>query len=71
MRGVQRARRAGSGLCSGNHRRHRVVHVVNDAPTPPWPEDRGKRCACGAEMKLSTIVHQHIQDAPPTSAVVH
>ena len=58
--------------CSGHHRRHRIVHVVNDDPTPPWPEEEsGRRCACGAEIELFTIVHQQLPDDRPASSVVH
>ena len=68
----QLAAQAGLGRCSGHHRRHRVVHVVNDDPTPPWPEELvGKRCACGAEIELFTIVHQQLPDDRPASSVVH
>ena len=42
LRGLSNVRRrveqlAGSGRCNGNHRIHRIVHVHNDDPTPPWP----------------------------------
>ena len=75
----QLATQAGAGRCDGYHRKHRVVHVYNDDPTPPWPEeDIGKRCACGAEMEYLTVVHQHIPDycpvipdQRPESSVVH
>ena len=59
----QLATQAGLGRCDGHHRRHRVVHVLNDDPTPPWPEgDSREWCACGAKMEFFTIVHQHITD---------
>ncbi len=62
----------GEARCNGHHQRGRVVHMVNDEPTPSWPqEDVGKRCACGAEMELFTIVHQHVPDDRPASVVVH
>ncbi len=62
----QLATQAGVGRCRGYHRIHRVVHVFNDDPAPPWPEeDARKRCVCGAEMELFTIVHQHIPDDRP------
>ena len=62
-RAEQLATQAGAGRCNGNHRMHRVVHVSNENPTPPWPEeDRGKRCACGAELEFLTIVHRHVPD---------
>ena len=62
----QLATQAGSGRCNGYYRRHRVVHVSNDDPTPPWPDgDTGGRCVCGAEMELRTIVHQHVPDDRP------
>ena len=67
----QLATQAGLGRCDGRHKRGRVVHVYNDEPTPPWPEEIGKRCACGAEIELLTIVHQQIPDDRPVSAVVH
>ncbi len=68
----QLATQAGLGRCSGHHRRHRIVHVVNDDPTPPWPEEeRGRRCACGAEIELFTIVHQLLPDDRPASSAVH
>ena len=53
--------------CGGYHRRHRVVHVSNDDPTPTWPEEdnRCERCACGAELELCTIVHRHVPKYPP------
>jgi hypothetical protein len=51
----------GAGPCNGYHRVQRIVHVHGDDPTPPWPEE-DTRCACGAELEFSTIVHQHIQD---------
>ena len=84
LRGLSNVRRrveqlAGSGRCNGNHRIHRIVQVRNDEPTPPWPEEAiGKRCACGAELELFTVVHQHIPDYRPVipehrpaSSVVH
>ena len=84
LRGLSNVRRrveqpAGSGRCSGDHRIHRIVHVRNDDPTPPWPErDKGGRCACGAELEYFSIVHQHAPDAHPVipddrpeSSVVH
>ena len=37
--------------CNGDHRRHLVVHVSNEDPTPPWPEE-DNRCACGAELEF-------------------
>ena len=48
---------------NGYHRVQRIVHVRGDDPTPPWPEEDTlrERCACGAELELLTIVHQHIQ----------
>ena len=53
-------------------KQHRDVHVSNDAPTPQWPEeDRGRRCACGAELEFLTIVHQPIPDDRPGPQVVH
>ncbi len=60
----QLATQVGLGRCSGHHRRHRVVNVYDDDPTPPWPEEElvERRCACGAEIELFTIVHQHIPD---------
>ncbi len=67
----QLATQAGSGRCNGYHRLHRVVHVFNDDPTPPWPEEeKGERCACGAELEYFTIVHQHIPDDCPESSTV-
>ena len=57
----QLAEQAGSGHCNGNHRIDRVVHVSNDDPTPPWPEE-DNRCACGAELEYFSIVHQHVPD---------
>ena len=69
---VQLATQAGSGRCDGNHRRHRVVTVFGDDPTPPWPErEQGELCACGAELECFTIVHQHIPDDRPESSTVH
>ena len=62
LRGLSNVRRrveqlAGSGRCKGSHRIHRIVHVRNDDPTPPWPEEAiGKRCACGAELEYLTVV---------------
>ena len=68
----QLATQAGSGRCNGEHRRHRIVHVSNDDTTPPWPEeDRGRRCACGAELEFLTIVHRHVPDGRPEPQVVH
>ena len=67
----QLATQAGAGRCNGYHRILRVVHVVNDAPTPPWPEEIGKLCACGAEIELFTIVHQHITDDRPEVSPAH
>ncbi len=50
----------GSGPCNGYHRVQRVVHVYGHEPTPPWPEeDKGERCACGAELEYLTVVYQH------------
>jgi len=38
----------------------------------PWPEeDRGRRCACGAELEFLTIVHQPIPDDRPERPTVH
>ena len=84
LRGLSNVRRrveqlAGSGRCGGNHQIHRIVHVFNDDPTPPWPErDEGGRCACGTELEYHSIVHQHIPDYCPViaehrpeSSVVH
>ena len=68
----QLATQAGSGGCNGYHRVQRIVHVHGDDPTPPWPEeDSGKRCACGAELELCSIVHQHIPHRPELPVVVH
>ena len=68
----QLATEAVSGRCNGHHRRHRVVHVSNDDPTPAWPEEAiAKRCTCGAELEFFTIVHQQIPERrpePPGSA---
>ena len=62
----------GSGPCNGYHRVPRIVHVYGDDPTPPWPEEEsGRRCACGAEIELFTIVHQQLPDGRPASSVVH
>ncbi len=84
LRGLSNVRRrveqlAGSGRCNGQHRIHRIVHVRNDEPAPPWPEEAiGTRCACGAELDYLSIVHQHIPDDSPVipdhrpeSSVVH
>ena len=49
-----------SGPCPGDHRVQRVVHVYGHEPTPPWPEEeKGGRCACGAELDYLTVVYQH------------
>ena len=54
----------GSGPCNGYHRVQRIVHVRDDDPTPPWPKEDTlrERCACGAKLEFSTIVHQHVPD---------
>ena len=54
----------GSGPCNGYHWVQRIVHVHGDDPTPLWPKEDTlrERCACGAKLEFSTIVHQHIQD---------
>ena len=72
-RAEQLATQAGAGRCNGNHRMHRVVHVSNENPTPPWPEEDNlcERCACGAELEFLRVVHQHIPADGPASAVVH
>ena len=45
------ATQARSGRCKGDHRRHRVVDVFGDDPTPPWPEqEQGERCATSATL---------------------
>ena len=63
QRGEPPVTQPGAGPCNGYHRVQRIVHVRDDDPTPPWPEeDRGKRCACGAELEFFTITHRHIQD---------
>ena len=67
----QLATQAGSGRCDGNHRRHRVVTVFGNDPTPPWPEEKGERCVCGAELEYFQVVHQHIAGAHPDSTAVH
>lgn len=55
----QLATQAGSGRCDGNHRLHRVVIVFGDDAPPRWAErEQGGRCACGAELEYSTVVHE-------------
>ena len=77
LRGLSNVRRrveqlAGSGRCNGQHRVQRVVHVYGHEPTPPWPEEeKGERCACGAELEYFTIVHQHIPDDRLESSTIH
>ncbi len=62
----QLATQARSGRCEGHHRRHRVVTVFDDDPTPPWPErEQGERCACGAELEYVSIVDEiHLEPHP-------
>ena len=59
--------------CSGDHRVQRIVHVRDDDPTPPWPEEdnRCERCACGAELEFLTIVHRHSPADRLEPSVVH
>ena len=77
LRGLSNVRRrveqlAGAGRCNGNHHIDRIVHVHNDDPTPPWPEEAiGKLCACGVELEFCTIVHQHVPDDRPESSTIH
>ncbi len=63
----------GSGRCNGYHRVQRIVHVRDDDPTPPWPEEDTlcERCACGTELEFFTITHRHISDGRPASFGVH
>lgn len=51
------------GGCTGEHQYSFISHVHNDEPDPD-PPTWAERCACGAVVRVTHVIHRFIHELP-------